>query len=225
MGLKLLNTCLLAALLVLPVSCRNDDSDPDPTVTFTDMATLVSNSESEGIVFAISAEGDSPEVSVAFPGQTLDSSVAQPGRRYLIRYTVDGNRPYTTGTGRLLGINAAHNGLVDDDTDAAALFAASSPQTLVSVWRTGDWINLEALCTYVSGAPAVYNIVADTESLGTSHPDMYLVYTPDNIEDGATTRTLYSSFNIGSLWNNPSFSGLTLHIKTADGVRAYVFNR
>lgn len=83
-----------------------------------------------------------------------------------------------------------------------------------SINRTGNYINLEAIMQYYPERE--FSILADETTLDTSMPDLYISTTEKGIPQGVKSRTM-ASFDISTIWRNPSISGVKIHIKNTGG--------
>lgn len=221
------NKVLKTLTLLLPIwiagvfatSCNTDS--PGVVDIYTDIATFVS-SNSTGSVFTLRQNADSAEVTLTFPTK-VDTESIKPGTRVLLAYSPDNGKVYESGPATMYGLYYVYNGVITESTAEATDNWSTMDQNVVSIWRTGKWLNFNVMCRYVT-EPLQYDLVVDEATLNTSCPTVYLLYKADNTV-AATVRRFYASFNISELWNNPEFTGFTLKVKGVNGMETFNFDK
>lgn len=114
--------------------------------------------------------------------------------------------------------------LTYDDHDKA--IANNAEMTLYyenrqpSINRTGNYINMEIYMPYYEERE--FSIVADESTLESSTPDLYISTTIKGNGGGVKSKTL-ASFDISSLWHDPSCTGVRIHINNNGGDQQKVF--
>lgn len=212
---------LTFALGLIATSCNTKDDEP-VSYLFNDIASFVSSNDN-GIVVTLRQENDSPLVTLTFPNQKINGEI-KPGTRILIAYTTDSDRPYESGTGNLYGIGYVYNGELTSATRESTNSWQTMQQNLISLWRTGEWINIQTQCTYAQERPKKYDLVVDEATLDDDYPEIHLIYEADE-SVGADTKLFYASFNIGQVWDRPDVKGIKLTAMGNSSTQTYTFEK
>lgn len=213
---------LFAALVIalLSTSCNKDDNNPVfPSDTLVDIVTLQSLSEN-GFTVTLRKENDSPLVTLTF-NQKLTNLGIEVGERFLLEYKPESGIAYTSGPATAYAYRPIINGNLLEGTAAEYNHWGTFSVELNSIWRTGEYINIMALCDYVN-QPAKFALVVDEATLDSPIPDAYLIFEPDKGVDGST-KAAYASFDIKSIWNDSKYTGLRVFVVTHSGTKRTVF--
>ena len=205
----------------LTASCSKDEPSV-PNEFFMDIATFVSSTEN-GVVVTVQGEGDSQPATISFPNQRITTDL-KPGTRVLIAYRPNNGIPYITDTGTLYGMWYVYNGKITFGTKESTGLWMTMPQNILSVWRTGKWLNFQAECTYVNDKPTAYELVVDETTLGNPYPQVHLIYTADKGPD-AQTQEFYASFDISEVWDLDNVQGIVLYVDGNNGMEEYTFEK
>lgn len=224
---KQLSAAVTALLIILfatgLTSCSTKGDEPGEPDLFYDIATLVA-SNSSGSIFSVIPEDDRPAVKITFPGQMVDTQTIPVGTRCLIIYVPDGGKAYVDDSGVLYALGYVYNGEITVSSAEETSLWKTERQNLISVWRSGNWINLQTECTYDQNYPTVYKLIVDATTLDNEIPHAYLIYEADDSSQ-ADTKVLFSSFNIESVWNNENVKGLEVTILTNNGTENFTFKK
>lgn len=194
-------------------ACSDHDKfiEVDDTVYF-DFATLLSNDQ-DGLVFSIERNDNSPVI-LNFPHQNIVEDV-EDGSRWVIAYVPDCGLPYVSGNGVLRSVSYVYT-----DSFCIGEETTSMPQNLVSIWRTGKWLNIESIVNYEDRNPETFSLVFDKNTIDTPHPTAYIVY-ESKYSPESTTKTFYASFNISDFTNSDKYKGIDIIVNTFSGDRKY----
>lgn len=198
--------CVIAGISF--TSCSSSGDEPVREVYY-NFATLVSATDG-GIVVQAQKDSDSPVYTMTFTGVRADTTVVPVGSRLLVAYIpTDASTAYASGSPTLAGIWAVYTSKITEGDSESTSKWKTKAQPAVELWRTGKWINVQAMCTYKEIKPTTYDLVVDTSTLGEEYPTAYIIYDPyEGV--GASTQTFYASFNIESVWAMPSVHGLNV---------------
>lgn len=201
---------LMGVLMLMLVACGEEDVDRRYTDYRLDIVTFMGNDG--GARFELLRRDDSTAV-------LLQSDVAlgtsfKPGNRVLLRYDW---ADHATGNNRRInayGISA----IVSDSLrytvkPLSEYLNQMEPVKLLSIWRTGDYLNLHCQAEY-TGKSRHFYLLLDSATARQDTVHCYLV----NNTHGDTTyhwREAYASFYVGSIWNRPSCRTMRIHINDA----------
>lgn len=203
---------LLTALLCtgLMTSCKSNDDGVDWSNVLYDICTLTSSNPS-GSTVTLRKDGDSPLVTLTFANQQVDTERVAVGERFLIAYIPESGTAYESGPALMYGYMPIYNGVITEGTKDSTDSWATMMQSLQAMWRTGEWINIQTICTYSNDRPARYELVVDKSTLSDDYPRAYLLYEADD-DAKANTKEFYASFNIADVWELDHIKGLSVNI-------------
>lgn len=211
-----LAACLTCAFMTTSCNDNNDES----IVIFYDIATLT-ESNSNGFVFTFRQINDSELVTLT-SSQKINGDVTV-GNRYLIAYTTESGNPYESGPATFYtGLGYVYNGAISYGTAETTGSWATMQQNLQSMWRSGEWINIQTFATCGENDPAKYELVVDSTTLSSDYPKAYLIYEPDKSAI-ASTRQFYASFNISEVWDLENVKGLSITFMGTNGTQTQDF--
>lgn len=153
---------------------------------------------------------DSPLVTLTCDW-TPDRELA-PGTRLVIMYTTD--TPNQSGHVTLRQAALTYGGALEW-ADNAPDMSTSGSVYMNALWRSGSYVNLDALMQYSSGARAV-RLTVDKSTLESGCPVLYL--TVDNPADQTAVFNCqtYSSWDVDTLWSRPDVTQLKIKLKDAN---------
>lgn len=150
------------------------------------------------------------------------------GRRVLLNYYITNHSDMPTSGTQEVKVK----GITSIITDTLRLAAkaridtmASENIRLLSIWRSGQYININAEVLHTGKARWFY-LLADKATFSNDVVDCYLIHNTF----GAQTyhwRKAYASFYIGAAWNKPSCKAIRIHLndEIAPGTHEYCFER
>lgn len=227
----------IASIVALGCFTACNDSKSDPNINqsgFTALVTYTGNlqhtlANGEHVMVSNFEYYDTDNtVSAAYttPETKIPDDLFRSGQRMVITYI-----PATEGTRYPQGeidlkryVVVPTATLTYDEHDKA--IANNAEMTLYyvnrqpSINRTGNYINMEIYMPYYEERE--FSIVADESSLETSIPDLYISTAIKGTGGGVIAVTL-ASFDISSLWHNPSYTGVRVHINNNGGDQQKVF--
>ncbi len=226
-ALTLITAISLAAAMSSCVGGNGDDPNGNgrtfALVTYTGPETVTLDDGSTNTVSGFTFYDDDNTVSTcrSTVESRLPENAAKPGQRMVIGYTFTGSNyaPYPAGTINLMSYvlvttavveTVSHETAVANDAEIELYYSGQQP----AINRTGNYINLEAIMQYYPERE--FSILADETTLDTSMPDLYISTTEKGIPQGVKSRTM-ASFDISTIWRNPSISGVKIHIKNTGG--------
>ena len=202
---------LLASMLfLLLVACSDEDVDRRYTDYRLDVVTFLGNEG--GAHFELLRRDDSTSL-LLLSNVTLGTSF-KAGNRVLLRYDWA-----NAATGNTRRINAYGVSSIVSDSLRYTVKPLSEylnqmePIKLLSIWRTGDYLNLHCQAE-LTGKPRHFYLLLDSATARQDTVHCYLV----NNTHGDTTyhwREAYASFYVGSIWNRPSCRTMRIHINDA----------
>ncbi len=216
----ILNLAVLLLSLAVFSACSSDKDNPEypqvPADAVYDIVTLTATTASSSTFTVQKDAGSAPTTyfsSVSF----AENKTFPVGSRMLIIYKMlNGAKPYTSGSIELYGYAQLNNTEKSVLTGDAADYEQwiSDPVKMVSMWRTGDYLNVHALMFATTVArPTGFILVADETTLGKPVIESYLIV-KSNTTDGGNQSPVYGSFNIKTL----------LDIETCETVRVNYFD-
>lgn len=204
-----LTLCML--MVVALVACDDEDIDRRYTDYRTDIVTYLGNG-TQGAQFELLRRDDSTSVLLQSAVRLKDTFKA--GNRVLLRYDwADGQ------AGDIRRINAYGIAAIVSDSlrynvqPIEHYIAQMEPIRLLSMWRTGDYLNLRLQAEH-TGKTRHFYLLLDSATARRDTVHCYLV----NNTHGDTTyhwREAYASFFVGNIWNRPSCRVMRVHINDA----------
>ena len=199
------NIAIFFIAVIIFTGCSNDGQTPAEDFQF-NMVTYVGLSN--GAVFSYQAYDDSPEIILRAPDIKNVSMTA--GQRTMMNYVVTREE---TPNMQDISVKGVSNVLFDSlrmSSIGIIKEAPDNPVQLKSIWRTGNFINLNCLLQY-TGKPRQFQMVMDKD---TWHEEIVDVYVIDNVMNAETYfyRRAYGSFFIGNVWNLPTCRTLRVHL-------------
>lgn len=186
---------ILAALLISTLTSCSDENGSEalPADTIFDMVTYTAQN-SNGAVFSLIRNQDSPEVTLVAAGQHVNNSLFPVGCRMIIAYKMLSNNTSDGGNITLYGGASVINGKAEAKTAEETDNFDSKSIRLTSVWLTGNYLNFEMLidCTTT---PQSVELAIDEATIGTDNPMMYLIVKADDT-GSSYWKQFYASFNL-----------------------------
>lgn len=194
---------ILAALVLLG-SCKDGNRTDGPAYAYlTDIATFEGNTpDGSGSVFTVRMMDDSPLATLK-----ADRPVekTKPSARMMIYYLPHNGKPYTD-----TDISLVYTGSVNQETPVTAPEHAAEllplfgrdPVKTVSVWRTGEYINIHMQATECQ-APRTMAFVLVPGTIAAGEPEYRLVHALPAGAPPSYMRTVYASYNISDVWSAP----------------------
>lgn len=225
--MKLFNS--LSSLLIVPIlallvcSCSSKESDPGPIppdVCY-DFVTFV-DSNNSGSTFEFRKSGDSPLITLTSTSK-IDKSQLAPGTRVIIQYVPSGGQAvYQSGPITLYGIAQITNGSITSASLTDIKSWNSDAIKIITLSRSGQYLDLWAECNLFS-KPRRFSIVADESTLADQYPEVYIIVESDN--SNGRVAQLYASFDLSAVWNLSTAKGISVNIKTAQGIETTRFDK
>jgi hypothetical protein len=98
---------------------------------------------------------------------------------------------------------------------------ADARMTVVSVWRTGMYMNLQAKVEF-DGEKRSFAVVADETTLGSPIVECYLCNVGSDVGVTVIDRHAYGSFFMGDIWTMPTTERVRLHLNWVSDEKSYV---
>jgi len=201
----ILNISVLLLSLVAFSACSDDNDGPTgpqvPNDALYDIATL-SATTANSSTFTVQKDVNSAPVSYFSSFSFADNKTFPVGGRMLIVYTMMNDaKPYTSGPIQLYGYAKLNNTEESVLTGTGSHYDQwnSDPVKLMSMWRTGDYLNVHALMYATTVArPTKFILVADETTLDKPVIETHLIV-ESNTTDGGNQSPIYGSFNIKTL--------------------------
>ena len=212
---------LIFTASIVVTSCNSNNNDY-PETEFAYAIVTFESTNDNGSVFTCIEEGDGPLVTFTSI-QKVDTEVIPVGTRILIVYTALNGNPSVSGQITVYGYQYVLNAELTEATAESTNSFSSMAQEVASIWRSGEWINVQTQCTY-NKEPETYQLVVDESTLDDAYPVAYLIYQNRDLGN-ATTKPFYATFNISSLWNSETVKGLTVNYVNQSGKKTVTFKK
>lgn len=209
--IQMLTLTLTAGMLG---SCSDEETYNESQSAVYQMVTFTGDSES-GATFDYVLDNDNGAVHLYAPKIQMSTAKYEVGDRLIIRYLpVDGDL-LKSGEIKLTGyIRVINSELTTSTSEETDDFKTSSTY-LLSMWRTGDYLNYHGKVYYVS-EPDTLAFTVDRKTLEDEYPVIHMIYEPDSIA-GGTVNSIYASVNVSSLIGNEKYKGFKVQMDNTNG--------
>ncbi|MBR5102322.1 MAG: hypothetical protein IK092_04300 [Muribaculaceae bacterium] len=215
----------MAVALSVGIASCDDDEAPEYMTTYenyrTDIVTY-EGSKSQTAQFTYWGRGDSTAISITANDCTPQETKI--GERVLLRYRI------TEQTCDHWNAQAYNCSKILSDSLRVNIADLDNYKTwrvrLNSLWRTGDYINLNCQLEYTGEKRAFYLMVdKNTVKADTAH--CYLIHDLLDAHDIYFWRDCIASFYVGQLWKVSPCNTLCIHVNDVNfpQVKQYYFNR
>jgi hypothetical protein len=187
---------LLSIISAIFIACTDDNTAVMTDISSVEIVTVVSNN-SDGALLQMQRSEKSEQIMLK-ASSALDATLRK-GERIIIEYTAS---PTDTAL-RPVPVTIKQFSAILFDT-VRAINPLRKPEILpgqvsiLSQWRTGDFINLQVLANY-DGTPRSYSMFADGLTLSNDTVKFYIFNPGDEIIPEGVGRRSYGSFYIGNL--------------------------
>lgn len=209
---KTLTYLCAAAVALASASCSKSNEEPLPDPAIYDIVTfdgVTPDDKAPLAIFTYQVKDDSPVITLSANWNAPDE--LKPGTRLLLAYTTE--TPGESGPIAIKGLSIIPGG----DIRPTATVPASEPIRLRSLWRSGNYLNLNSVIT-ISGEASEISLYVGEETLADAVPQAYVVVGMGNGGiDTSAPRQLYASWNIESVWSLPTVTGLNVNYVDAAG--------
>lgn len=211
---------LFAVILGVWVNSCSDDPEIDYGDFIEVFATYVG--EEDGMEkLSYQAHDDSREITLRVGNLGLDR--LQAGDRIYLRYTVlnriSDDELEVRSDGAMKVVNDMLRRASADTID----MVEDTPIRVTSLWRTGNYINLNSWVPYV-GSSFQLALIADDATLERDTVEAKLLYYIGS-QKPTFERKCYASINIGNLWRKGSCKSLRIYVNDPKGKDYYEFNK
>lgn len=214
---------ILGIALIMLVSCSKDDDYTAPTNDRLYNMVTYESQNSEGTTFTYQGYEDSPVFTLHATG--FQAKDMKRGHRTMLYYYVNS---ISSTTEQSVKVSFASFTIFDSLRVAAKdniLKVTSNPVQLKSMWRTGEFINMDMLLQY-TGKARQYMLIMDKATADNDIVEAYLI---DSLmgNPGFYYRQVYSSFFVGAAWRKPTCRTLRIYINDENypNVKYYDFNK
>ncbi len=214
---------LIGLMALVLVACEEEEINRRYTDYRTDIVTYLGN-EGNGATFDLLRRDDSASVTL-LSNIALDAKV-KVGQRVLLRYDWADNAAGNTRRIAAYGVaTIVSDSLRYNVKPLAEYLNQMEPIKLMSIWRTGGYLNLRCQAEY-TGKSRYFYLLLDSATVGRDTIHCYLV----NNTLGDTTyhwREAYASFYVGNAWNRPTCHTMRVHLNDAanPGRQTYDFTK
>lgn len=200
----------IAAILPALQSC-SDDNTP-ATAVYQTIATFTGNNGNT-CSFAYQAIDDSPLITLTAEGNVEETETQKPGMRCFLTYTLGVNTPPNhSGNVNILSIAKVYQDTVESVPTIPADF--TDPYSVVTLTRSGLYLNLYCVVPEVGFDNRSFTIVADQSTLTSDYPQIYLsMSTKPDATPSMDTRAI-GSFFIGPVWQLATAKGVDVHVSS-----------
>ena len=209
----------LALMAVVLIGCSKDDVDYPTAHRFVELLTVLKN-DAQGMELEKVGLNDS-ECVLLTTEQHVDAQLER-GRRVIAEYSVSD----ADVSSRPMPVRLHQMGLITFDTirvvaNDKMADLADARMTVVSVWRTGMYMNLQAKVEF-DGEKRSFAVVADETTLGSPIVECYLCNVGSDVGVTVIDRHAYGSFFMGDIWTMPTTERVRLHLNWASDEKSYV---
>lgn len=200
-----------AITLMTTAACINEDTIDGPVgMTRYDIVTFDGNRA--GAEFTLTGPGDSGSRQLR-AAASVDTSAVAPGQRVMIAYTDD----VAAGEIILKGYSAVTNSPLRMASRNTIAARDGDPVYLLSMWRTGKWLNVHARISYTR-LPRYWGFWADSATIDSATPLLHLVHKlPAGVSaDSTFERRTYTSTDISALWDRPEVTGIRVVVNNSN---------
>lgn len=215
---KNIGVFVLLSTMFLLFGCSNDDVDYPTEYRYVDILTIIKNDQ--GMILEKVGVNDRGIVKMTSM-QWVDAELEK-GRRVIAEYGVVAENL----SQHPMPIKLYQIGYIQFDTiKFQPLREIENSQfsniEIVSLWRTGDFINMQAEIGY-DGKSQSYTISADETTFDQPIVECYLLSKGELINDKSIYRHSYGSFYVGEIWNSPTFERIRLYIPRGEDEKYYI---
>ena len=195
---------IAAVISVFLISGCSNSEEPDPTPVVYNIVTYESTATDGSLsTFSYQVSGDSPLITLSAKWDVPDG--VRSGMRLLLAYIPES---HTIESGAVSIVSYAM--IPGGEFKLAETVPESQRIRMVSMWRSGDYLNLHAEVT-LSGQPSEISLYAESSTVDSSCPQAYIVIGEGDGElVEAAGRQLYASWNISELWSLPSLEEISV---------------
>lgn len=214
MKTKFRNLVMAAAAVITlgaATTACNDKDNPStpPNNTMVDIVTLESTSDN-GFVVTTRKIDNSPLVTLTATNAPINTELVKVGQRFLLSYYPESGIQYKTGNITAYAYRPILNAKIIEGTAQEYNSWGTEAQDIVSMWRTGNFINVYTQAPY-SQIPSQFDLVVDKTTLDNEVPQCYLLFKSDNVYESAP-KDYYATFDISSVWNRENVRGLRVSV-------------
>ena len=223
--LKLL---MLPLLAVLMAACSDDDKPTSPTLPSNSLWDIVTVEKitKTSTTFTVRKDADLPLATLVASYSFEGSKDVKEGQRIMIIYTSDGHPAYTSGGITLYGYRLLEQtqAKVLEGTSTEYSNWQSDPLDMISLWRTGDYINIHAnaFCHNAS-RPKRFILVADKATLGKETVQLHVIY--EEASHGENRQVVYASIDMEDVWDLPTCKAVEINYFSASGNMKKTFTK
>lgn len=201
-------------------SCSETDNPINVDDIVYDVVTIASTS-SDGTTFTFRKLGDSPLITLT-TNQAITGQNAQVGQRVLIGYVPDSGNRYESGSITLVAIAVAYGSEIKTGTSEPTSGWKSDPYTMVQLWRSGEFINVQLMAAF-SSEPSAFDLYLDTTTADSEYPEFHVVFLRDFTSD--VNRDVFGSYDISPVWNLGSCKGVKVFYNSNSGVQSSLITK
>lgn len=221
---------MLFALICSMASCSKSNEPiigPEiPNDALYDIVTLVATTANSS-TFSVQKNENSAPATYFSSVSLLSNTDIKPGSRLLIAYKMQHDAPaYSTGAITLYGFSRLNNTEPDVLIGTSAAYNGwdTEPMKMLSMWLTGDYLNVHSqMFTTVTGRPTRYILVADQSTLDNPIIEVHLILKSNN-SDGGNLSPIYASFDIYELLKITTCERIRVHYLDVSGFTYREFN-
>lgn len=218
----LLHTLAMVAVLLVTVACSKDTERSEAyTHSQYELVTYVGADEKTGNA-QYELVGRDLTGSTMLQGNIAPAKDLKPLQRVMLRFNyADDDAGAAWRQVKVYGVTS----VVTDSLRSPSVFRFEMhPVKMLSLWRTGDFINLHCQVEY-TGKPRTLMLLIDNDTRYQDTAQLYLNHDLRNNE-AYFWRECYASFNVGNVWKRTQCKTMRIHINDNDaGEKCYDFDR
>lgn len=207
--LRLLTITCIATLFA---AC-GDDGPYSDRVALYDLVTFDGNL-SQGATFTFQRRDDSPMITLTAKGVKMATDQVKQNDRLIIGYYPEAGEAYKSDNIQLISVTKVNQDTIRFSPAEEIVGWDRDPIYLNSLWRSGKYLNMYLRVEY-SSESRKFRLVADESTLGDEYPQLYLMHDMFDAPESFSRRA-YASFDISSVWDNPKYKGVVLHINDSN---------
>ncbi len=210
-------TVIAALTAAMHASCNSDD-DNEPAAPKAEALVTFDGNIGENAYFTYLSKDDGPTLTL-YSSRKMPEDINK-GQRMVISYNPGTQGINNSGMIELMSYRTVPTEVVQVVPTAEAQ-AANAAMNLYEIYRTGTYINVNATLPIVEGR--TFSIYADEATMESGMPHLYVTTTAPT-GDAPYKLAVLSSYDITSVWRNPSVRGVTVHINnTSSDTKTFEF--
>ena len=210
--MKLFKAVILSLIAIVATSCGDSGPYSDKIALY-DIVTFDGQTD-QGAKFSFQQVDDSPVIELLAPGVVFDEQKVRKNQRLLIGYYPASGKAYESGEIDFFGYSQVYHNEAVISTDKQIVGWDKTPVYLNSMWRSGNFLNMNLLIDH-SNQTRRMELLVDQSTLNDPMPHIYFAHdllgSPENY--GVQ---MYATFDLSRVWNLETCEGVIVHINDSN---------